>query len=420
MPASNQKILTSAAALMTLGPDFKFVTRVFRNGSVTDGVLQGDLIVQGQGDPTFYTKFYNDSTDPFRNWAKKLSDAGIKRIEGRVIGDDDHFEDASFGHGWSLNYLDTWYAVETGALQFNENYLDLRIAPPATANGKVEITPNVASNYYQIVDQTRLSATEPNSVRISRPFGSNVITVSGVVKAGTPPFERSPSIGNPTLFFATVLREVLISEGIQVTGEAVDCDTLENWSFRPENSTLLVSHDSPPLSEILRGLMKRSQNLYAETLVKTLGLESTGLGSFAAGKAVVQDRLEEMGIDSATYAFMDGSGLTRYNFVSPRQLVTILEHMRESEHGKLWKSLLPIGGVDGTLRNRMKGTAAAGKVLAKTGTISNVRCLSGYVTTADGEELVFSFMLNGHLLSSRNADAVTDKVLSLLAEYSSP
>lgn len=418
MPASNQKILTSAAALHVLGPEFRYTTRLWRRGEIEGPVLRGDLIVKGNGDPTFYDRFHDDPRAPFRAWAQRLLELGIRRIDGNIIGDDNSYDDQRYGYGWALNYLDTWYAAESGALQFNENYLDLTFTPPTSLDQDLTITPNVESAYFQIHNKTKLSTEEETRIRISRPFASNEITVSGIVKVGTPSFERSPSIYNPTLFYVTVLKETFEAQGIEVTGKAIDCDDLTSWTFQPKEKDLLISHESPRLAAILKGLMKRSQNMYAETLVRTLAWHRSGLGSYERGRAEVETALAEMGIDPGTYAFMDGSGLTRYDLVSPDQIVTLLKRMRQSDHWETWKDLQPIAGVDGTLKNRMKETAAAGNVRAKTGTISNVRCLSGYVTTADEEELVFSFMLNGHLTSSRSADAITDKVLTLLSEYS--
>ena len=163
--------------------------------------------------------------------------------------------------------------------------------------------------------------------------------------------------------------------------------------------------------------MKKSQNLYAETMVRVLGLNDSGTGSFEEGKKVVENVLQEFGIKPGTYAYMDGSGLSRYNFISPRQLVKILEGMRESENWDIWYDIQPIAGVDGTLKKRMKGTKAEANVRAKTGTISNVRGLSGYVKTSANEEIVFSFLVNGHLRTSRDTEIITDKVLEIIAQY---
>jgi D-alanyl-D-alanine carboxypeptidase/D-alanyl-D-alanine-endopeptidase (penicillin-binding protein 4) len=179
----------------------------------------------------------------------------------------------------------------------------------------------------------------------------------------------------------------------------------------------LDKHFSAPLKDVLTVMLKRSQNLYAETFARALGLNATGKGTFRAGKKVVEDVLENFGVPKGTYRYMDGSGLSRYDYISPDQILKILIAMRNSADWEIWYNALPVAGVDGTLRNRMKGSAAEGNVHAKTGTISNVRALSGYVTTASGEMLAFSFLVNAHLMTSKDTEGVTDGILELLASY---
>ncbi len=417
LPASNEKIPTTAATLMTLGPDFTFETALCRRGEIREGALEGDLIVFGDGDPTLYERFFADSREVFRRWAAALREQGVERVTGDIIGDDNAFDDQRLGAGWSYDYLDTWYAAEFGALQLNENYIDVKIIPPADASGAVTLEPNLPSAYYTLVNQIRVAAEGSSSVRVSRDFGSNEIVFSGRVKAGDKPWTVSPTITNPTLFYVTVLRETLEAEGIRVEGRAVDCDDLPGWSARREDFPRVATHHSPPLAEILTGLMKRSQNLYAETMPRLLGYKETGLGSFANGRKVVEARLAELGVAPGTYEYSDGSGLGRYNYVSPRQLATILRGMDRHAYGEVWRNTFPIAGVDGTLRSRMKGTPAEGNVRAKTGTIANVRGLSGYVTTADGERLLFSFLVNASLRSNRENEEITDGVCALLAGF---
>lgn len=418
MPASNEKILTSAASLIELGPDFTFETYLTYNGEVRDSFLYGDIIVFGNGDPTLYNRFNNNPKEVFIKWAEDLRSLGIKKITGNIIGDDNAFDDNHIGYGWSFDGLDAWYSAEVGALQLNENYVDLKIIPPLTINDSLQIIPNLMSKYYEIKNHTVIIDTGRTRLSVKRAFGSNSILLNGYIKAGDQPFEETPSLSNPTLFYVTVLKETLEEEGIEITGQAVDCDDIENWNYRPQDFNLIAIHKSPQLSEILSGLMKRSQNMYAETMVKVLGWTEFGLGSFQNGKKVVEKVLKNnFGIEPGTYAFRDGSGLTRYNYVSPNQIVKIMEGMTKHKYWEVWRDALPIAGIDGTLGNRMKGTPAQGNVRAKTGTISNVRGLSGYVTTADGEQLVFSFLVNGHLLSSKKTEDVTDFVLEIVALF---
>lgn len=416
MPASNQKIPTAAAALLNLGPNYKFETKLYYTGEIKDSVLHGDLIIQGSGDPTFYTRFFDDPRSPFYEWIDFLKTKGIHKINGNIIGDDNLWDDEYLGYGWAHNGLDVWYSAEFSALQFNENYVDLKIIPPANKNESVQIIPNVDSKYFTIIQNIEVVDSGYNRVRITRDFNTNEIVVAGKVVAGSKSFERSPSIHNPTHFTSTVLLETMEENKIIVEGEALDCDEISNYSL--ENAELIYTHYSPPLAEILKILMKRSQNLYAETMVRTIALHKDSIGSFAGGREVIRETLESFGIPNDEYAYMDGSGLSRYNYISPNQLVKILKAMQQSQYSDVWMDIQPIAGVDGTLRRRMKGTAAEGNVRAKTGTISNVRGLSGYVTDSDGEEYVFSFLVNGHLRSSRDTEIITDRVLELIANYS--
>lgn len=417
-PASNEKIPSAAAALTVLGPDFTFTTDLCARGIISDSVLNGDLVVFGNGDPTLYSHFMKDPRDLFRNWALQLKNKGIKRITGNLIGDDNAFDDNSIGYGWSLDGLDAWYSAEIGALQLNENYVDIKIIPPQDKNGKTTFEPNIPSSYYTIIDNLTVCDTGINDVTVSRPYGVNKIMVSGTIVAGKKPFVESPALTNPTLFYVTVLKEVLNEEGIKVDGQAVDCDDIPGWKHQPSDFLVIDSHNSPLLKDIIKEMMKRSQNLYAETMPRILGLKSSGLGSFRNGKKVVEGVLKQFGIEPSTYAYMDGSGLSRYDYISPEQLVKILSAMRQSPYWEQWRDAQPVAGVDGTLKNRMKGTKAEGNVRAKTGTISNVRGLSGYVTTADGEEVVFSFLVNGHLRPSADNEKITDSVLDMIASFS--
>ncbi len=417
MPASNEKIPTAASALEVLGPNFKFETDLCYNGQIIDSVLNGDLVVFGNGDPTLYTRFFKDPRELFFSWGDKLKKLGIKFVNGNIIGDDNSFGNDSIGYGWSYDGLTWWYSAQVGALQLNENYVDLKIVPPDSAGNDVKIIPNLPSNYYNIKNEITIEDTGRTRVTADRGCGSNEIIISGTVKRGAKPFTISPTISNPTLFYATVLKEVLDSLGISVNGRPEDCDNINNWDHKPSDFALLDKHFSAPLKDVLTVMLKRSQNLYAETFARALGLNATGKGTFRAGKKVVEDVLENFGVPKGTYRYMDGSGLSRYDYISPDQILKILIAMRNSADWEIWYNALPVAGVDGTLRNRMKGSAAEGNVHAKTGTISNVRALSGYVTTASGEMLAFSFLVNAHLMTSKDTEGVTDGILELLASY---
>lgn len=416
-PASNDKILSAASALTVLGPEFTFETGLYTNGNISDSVLAGDLIVYGNGDPTLYSHFQKDPRDLFHSWAGMLKAKGIKKITGNIIGDDNAFDDNSLGYGWTFGDLDAYYSAEITSLQLNENYVDIKVIPPQVKGESIKFEPNIPSAYYTIVNNIVITDTGTADVSVSRPYGANQIIFSGFLPFGSKPFTESPALFNPTLYYTTVMKETFEADGIKVSGQAVDCDNLPGYKTALNALLLLDKHQSPPLSAVLKEMMKRSQNLYAETMPRILGFKEKGLGSFRNGKQVVERVLKNFGIEPGTYAYMDGSGLSRYDYVSPAQLVAILTNMRHSIYWPVWRDAQPVAGVDGTLRNRMKGTRAEGNVHAKTGTIANVRGLSGYVTTADGEEMVFSFLLNGHLRSSSENEKITDSVLDLLAGF---
>jgi len=414
IPASNQKIITSAVALLTLGAEFKYETKLYYSGEIVDSVLIGNLVIQGFGDPTLSTEFYDDPRMLFYCWADTLIELGISQLNGNIIGDDNVFDDNRYGMDWAFDDLNYGYAAEIGALQFNENSVNLQIIPPMNLNDSVKIIPDVKSSYFSIFNDTSITKNGKTKIKIDRLFGVNDITISGNITLENRRFHRSVSISNPTLYFVTALKEVLTEKGIQIEGDPLDCDKIKNWELMTEKWELITTYKSLSLSEILQVMMKESKNLYAETILKTMGWQQSGIGSFAEGKNVVDSVLTDWGIDAVTYSYCDGSGLSRYNLISPRQIVKVLKKMQSDENWFIWRELFPIAGVDGTLKYRMIETPGEGNVKAKTGTMSNVRCLSGYLTTSSNKEIVFSFLVNGHLLNSKDLDSVVDHILNLI------
>lgn len=417
MPASNEKIPTSAAALQKLGPDFRFTTKLSTDGEVADSILTGDLLVWSNGDPTLYNRFFDSTTVVFNQFADSLKQLGVKQINGNIIGDDNAFDDNHIGYGWTHSGLKYWYSAKVGALQLNENYVDFFIIMPVDKKDSVKIIPNLESDYFTFKNNISVVDSGTNDIDIEKEYGTEEFIFSGEVKIGSDTVQISPTIYNPTNFYVTVLKETLEKNGIEIIGKAIDCDEINGFDSSYSKTNAILEYHSPPNSEVLKKLMKRSQNLYAETMTRVMGWKFFNEGSFRKGRHVVYDVLNDFSIDTNKIRYMDGSGLSRYNYISPEQIIKILESMKESENRELWRDIMPIAGVDGTLKYRMRGTSAEGIVHAKTGTISNVRALSGYVTTASGEELVFSFLVNGHLLSSKATERITDSVLEMIAEF---
>ncbi len=420
MPASNMKILTLAVAAERLGWDFQFETTLASAARLEGGVLGGDLIVGGGGDPTINARG-GERTRVFEGWAQQLREAGIRRIDGRVIGDDDAFEEAPLGAGWAWDYLDEGYAAPVGALQFNEDLVDVVVTPGADAGrpASVELRPS-ASGLTVVNHVQTVAAGSSADLDLRRLPGQTTLEIVGSISADRKEAIRTASVENPTLYFAAALREALIAQGIAVRGEAADIDDLapaDRDAVRRDARVLLV-HRSEPLAEIAKVLMKVSQNLYAETLLRMLAAPAAP-ASVERGRAVVREVLASWGVPDASFIMYDGSGLSRYNYVTAETLVTILRRMqRDARHRERFVATLPIGGEDGTLRSRMRDTRAAGNARAKTGSIANVRALSGYVSTMDGERLVFSILANHFNLPVATIDAVNDRIVERLANFS--
>ena len=423
MPASNMKILTMTVAAEKLGWNFTYETRLEATGTVKDGVLTGDLIVVGGGDPTILT---NDAGPAplMAEWAAALRQAGIKRVNGRIIGDDTFFDSDTLGMGWSWDDLVFGYGAPIGGLSYNENQIVVRVSAGAKAGdpAKIELLPT--EGHGLIVDAHVITQAAPADAGTTRPrasvsyyrlFGQNTLTVRGTIPIGANPSVQTVAVNNPTEFFVESLRLGLLADGIIVRDGAYDLDTLRE---KPAGArTLIAKRTSPPLSEIGPYFMKASQNYIAETLFKTLGKVVKGEGSAVAGRAVVRDTITGWGVPADAFVMEDGSGLSRYNYVTTNTIVTLLTRMWKNDALRgPFAAALPVAAHDGTLSNRMKNTWLDGHVQAKTGTIANVRSLSGYLETKSGERVVFSIIGNHFTVPSSQIDAIAEKALALVAE----
>jgi D-alanyl-D-alanine carboxypeptidase/D-alanyl-D-alanine-endopeptidase (penicillin-binding protein 4) len=398
MPASNMKIVTLAASADRLGWDYTYTTRFFSVGPIEAGVLQGDVLVVGNGDPSFGLTDGSAAT-AFDACAERLKAMGVRTILGRIIGDDNTFDDEGLGFGWSWDDLPDDYAAAVSALQFDENAARVTVTPGPAAGETAGIGIEPPDSGLTIDNRLRTGAEGSTaSVQATRLPGSSRLELRGSIPIGSAPTTRVVSVDNPTLFLVNAFRDGLIARGIDVRGPAVDIDDIDIdhvVNALPRDRAIeLTTHRSPPLSVLARRLMKASQNLYAETLLKTLGAAS-GTPTALAGRTQAESALHAWGIPADGMILRDGSGLSRYDYVMPETLVTILTHVAGDE--KLrgpFEASLPIAGRDGTLATRMKGTPAEGLVRAKTGSMANVRALSGYVTTMAGEPLVFAIIAN--------------------------
>ncbi|MDO8835638.1 MAG: D-alanyl-D-alanine carboxypeptidase/D-alanyl-D-alanine-endopeptidase, partial [Vicinamibacterales bacterium] len=357
------------------------------------------------------------------SWANQLKAAGITRIAGRIIGDDNVLDDDGLGQGWAWDYLGAGYATPTGGLSFNENTAQLTFTPGAAEGLPVVVGGVPAGHGLTIVSAVVTGARESQaSLDYRRLPGSSVLTVTGTVPLGRTDVTRSISVDNPTLFTAGVVKAGLGERGIIADGDPADLDALP---APPDlaGSRTLATWTSPPLADILKVLLKVSQNMYADTMLELVGRVPAADGSIvpgtaAAGRKAVEETLAAWGIAPDAYLLADGSGLSRYNYLTADVLVRVLTHVfQDPKHRGPYSDALPNAGIDGSISGRMKGTKAENNARAKTGSIANARALSGFVTTAEGEPLVFSFIANNFNVPQSQADAIADGVVARLAEF---
>jgi D-alanyl-D-alanine carboxypeptidase/D-alanyl-D-alanine-endopeptidase (penicillin-binding protein 4) len=406
MPGSNMKLLTLAAAVNRLGWDYRFETKFVALAPVESGVLRGDLFVVGSGDPSISER--SDEKGIHRGIAGQIRAAGIRKIEGRIIGNDDAFDDQELGTGWAWDNLPYGYAAPVSALEYNEGSVDLVIRAGGTSGAPVDVQITPEGSGLELENRlVTVAESGTGALTMERMPGSSRLIVRGQIPAGAAPFVRTASVDNPTQFFASAFRSALIAEGVAVDKGALDMDyLLPKPNLTPAKT--LASRRSRALSELAVSMMKVSQNQYAELLLKALG-----------GRQIARERLTAMGIDESSYVMADGSGLSRYNYVTDETLVKILRNFQQRPaDAAAFGATLPIAGRDGTLAGRMTGTPAEGKVRAKTGTVDNLRAISGYVEDADGELLVFSIIANNFALPSAQVVAAADKALIRLATFS--
>jgi serine-type D-Ala-D-Ala carboxypeptidase/endopeptidase (penicillin-binding protein 4) len=415
MPGSTMKIVTLAAAAERLGWDYSFETRLAAAGSIEAGVLNGDLVVIGSGDPSIVTE-NGTAARLFDSWAAALKSSGIHAISGRIIGDDNAFDDDSLGPGWTWDDIAGRDAAPVSGLQFNENVVQATLAPGPAPGSPASVTLVPGGSSLVVENHLLTGATgAPPSITIRRSAGSNHVEFRGTLPAGSEPLVRVASVDNPTLFFVTALRDALTAAGIDVRGPAVDVDDIADAPPGPQ--VTIATYRSPSLASLAVRLMKNSQNLYAETLLKALG-STGGAPTLEQGRAIVAETLEPWGVVPAELVQVDGSGLSRYNYVTADTLLTVLVHVnRDSRLHAAFEASLPLAGRDGTLAARMNGTAAEGNARAKSGTLANVRSLAGYVSTADGEPLVFVLIANNFGTMPEVAIGAIDEIVVKLAEF---
>ena len=412
-PASTLKLVTTAAVLDAFGPDARIRTTLETAGRLDGlGRILGDVYLVGRGDPNLSGRFADGRpTAIFEDMAEALRQQGVRRIEGRLIGQERLFKGDRRGDDWSWGDLVWGYGAEVSALSFNDDTAVLTVAPGEREGDPIVVDRLPASAYYRVVST---AVTGPRGgareLTLKRDLGSTVVRLSGAVAVGSPPQTLTIALEDPARYAATVFAEALAAKGILLAaGVETTSEPL------PAGTRVLAAHDSPPMSEMVKVVNKFSQNLHTEMLLRLLGAQAKGEGSVEMGQAAVEDFLRRIAVPADSWALQDASGLSRSDLVTAHGMAALLAAMERHRYAAAFRDSLPVAGVDGTLATRMEQPALRGKVVAKTGTIRHVNALGGYVTARSGQRFVFYAAVNHHPGPSSDSVAALDAIAALLA-----
>ncbi|MCU1306030.1 MAG: D-Ala-D-Ala carboxypeptidase [Acidobacteriaceae bacterium] len=466
-PASNVKLFTTAAALATLGPDYRYHTTVETSGALDNhGRLTGDLILVGRGDPNLsgrvlpYFQKTARTTPPLKmleDLADQVVQKGLKTVDGDIVGDDTFYAFERYGEGWSQDDLMWEDGAPASALTLNDNVIFINVLPGSTIGDRALIKFDPDSTYYEVDNRitTVAAGSGPRKVSMDRQVGSHKLMLWGTVPLDDPGNSEALAIDDPADFAAQIFRSMLEKRGVTISGkQRVNHFYLASLAspvvtaVLPKGSTpdaepaskgggpdlpiapkpvepqrtVLASRDSGPLSDDLRVINKISQNLHAELTLRLLGHEKGAAPTLDASLEVLKRVLASAGIAPEEYVFYDGSGLSREDLATPRAVVKLLRFADSPNTAASWRqafrSTLPVAGEDGSLANRMKGSFAQGHVWAKTGTLGHVNALSGYAETASGEPLAFSIICNNHKLTGKGAVKIMDQIVEAIVDDS--
>jgi D-alanyl-D-alanine carboxypeptidase/D-alanyl-D-alanine-endopeptidase (penicillin-binding protein 4) len=448
-PASNAKLLTTAAAYALLPSGLTFTTLVSSSAPVgSGGEVRGDVTIYGVGDPNISGRTMpfgvkTERTGPplaaLEEMADQIVQHGVHSVTGDIVGDDTWFLFERYGAGWSWDDLQWGYGAPISALSVNDNEVYLNVAPAMQAgdNGVPSWVP--ATPYYAIENSLTTSpAGDPGKPGVERSPGSMTVRIFGRAPLGQPGLHTALAIEDPAEYAARSLRAMLLARGIKVSGKAraqhrlstdtsdflaaqqqplalhpITSETVESPSAGPN---VLASHASPPLGDDLVVTNKVSQNLHAEITLRTLGKFESSDGSLLEGTRVVRQFLISAGVAPTDFVLYDGCGLSVQDLVTPRTFTTLLSYAARQSWGEAFRTSLPVGGVDGSLSARFKQAALDGKVFAKTGTLGEARALSGYLVARSGQTVAFSIMCTDHSPSLPADRMAMDKIVAAIAD----
>jgi serine-type D-Ala-D-Ala carboxypeptidase/endopeptidase (penicillin-binding protein 4) len=398
MPASNMKIITTAAALNLLGKNYRFKTELQYDGTLKDSILTGNIYLKGYGDPTLGSPEIMDSVLSFSGildaFALKIKELGIKKIIGKIVGDGTAFSPDMAEPTWLYEDLANYYGAGANGLNLHENLFYVRLYPAMTENQKpsiLSITPDI-QNLQLFNDAVSKLKTDDEPYLVGMPY-VNQVYLKGGVSMGSNDLTIKGALPDPPYFAAWQLHRRLKWMNIEITDSVAN--QLQIKIDTSVKRTVFYTHYSPTLAKIVVPANQESINLYCEAMMKTIAFEKTGFGSTENGIKIILQFWRDQGIDIDGLLMMDGSGLSPRNGITPLQLVTILRTIKkDSLIFPTFFESLPRPGESGTMRNMMKKTEAIGRLRAKSGTLTRVKCYSGYATTLSGKQVVFSAMTN--------------------------
>ena len=399
IPASNVKLLTTAAALQKLGADFRIKTSVYSGEN-------GSLYIAGRGDPSI-------GETQLKNLAQQLKRRGVDRIN-ELIGDDSYFQGSAVNRNWEWEDAQAGYGAPVNSLIFNQNAIELILSPQAIGQPlKVTFAEPKLANQWQIQNNSvTVAPNESEFLEVGREFDRPAIRVSGQLKVGAESESSYVAVVNPANNFLQNFQQVLTAEGIPVK-QALVTSVARNLNQE------LAAVESPPLAELVKETNRESNNLYAEVLLRLLGKFTVKMplpqeDTNETGLKELKTALTQLGVNPNSYILADGSGLSRHNLISPEALVQTLRLMANSPAASVYRASLPIAGENGTLKNRFNYTSSRVNLQAKTGTLSGVSALSGYIEVPSYEPLVFSIIVNQSDLASSKLRSATDEIVLLL------
>ncbi|MGR3177728.1 MAG: D-alanyl-D-alanine carboxypeptidase/D-alanyl-D-alanine endopeptidase [Candidatus Anammoxibacter sp.] len=415
--ASNMKLVTTAAALIYLGKDFKYKTCVYSTGDLLpNGILSGNIILKGSGDPNISGRFYNGKITTIPEmWVDAVVGIGIKTVEGDIVADDTVFDREFFNPTWPKDQHSRWYCAQISGLSFNDNCIDITIVPGAKEGKLVKVIINPKTNYVKIINTCKTTKNKSNhSFSLYRKPETNDIYLKGHFWKGYKRQTEWITINNPSLYMATVFKEMLERRNVTVNGKIRFVNEQDKGYLK--SAEKLVCTIST-LEQTINIANTRSQNFYAEQILKTLGAFVNKNGTFQSGIDVVKEMISMLGHKPYEYDIADGSGLSSRNRLTTGIITDLLCFMYKHKHGKLFIDSLPVSGLSGTLKKRLTVPPYRSRIKAKTGYIAKVSSLSGYAETLNGDLLAFSILVNDFDVSNKKIKRLQDAICRVLVDY---